>query len=90
MRERVLHNTYSKRAAGAENVAVRYARKTLRSLRKNALKVIRTARSSRKDVIKVERFLRSIWVVSRKFGLSSHIYGAKGFLFCKIKFSYKY
>lgn len=52
MRERVLYNPCQERTVDGVNTVVSYIRKTLRSLRKNALIVIRTARSSRKDVIK--------------------------------------
>ncbi len=80
MTERVLPKINSKRAVDGVNTAVIYVRKTLPSLRKKTEKVSRTARLSRKDVIEwTEK--RSIWVVSRKICLSSHI-GTKGIFYC--------
>jgi len=79
MMKRVLHNTHLQRVAGAENTTLRYAGKTLRSLRKKAWGRLEP------HVHHVMMQLsgspaRSIWVVTRKYAFRP-IRGTKGFLF---------
>ena len=54
------------RADDGGNSVRKLIRKTLRSLRKKAVLVIRTARSLRKDGNEEVSFLEAIWVVTRK------------------------
>ena len=78
--KRVLQAGYFQRAVEGGNTAIDLVRKTLRSLRKKAVLVIRTARLSRKDII--ERAVSTVNMGGiAEACLSSQIVGRKAFLF---------
>ena len=77
--KRVLLFLIHREPSVAESTALRSARKTLRSLRKKALSVIRTARSSRKDVVEWIATAVNLGGIAEAC-LSSHM-GRKAFCF---------
>lgn len=81
--KRVLRLPHLQRVVGAEKTILSFARKTLRSLRKKAVMVIRPARSSRKDVIEWTATAVNLGGIA-EVSLSSHM-GRKAFYILLIK-----